>query len=375
MRSCTGSNGSTGRLAKVMALVVLCTFCLPGISASVDERRFESFIEKHANGWIDWDKGLIYGIGRGYLSKNRNNRPLSQGVAAVLASGSIVKLAAGIRLDDARTLEIIGSGRVTIKLEAFLKDKQHTSTFVDDGSDPYFEVIKVASMKGVSGLTAKLLDHFSTVPSWRDFPVRPLKPRAELDDDDQPWLVLDARGLANNEHVQPAMFPKIISETGETLYELNQVEEAALLNRGMMRYVVSDEPSSTLRSDHRAIDRLLAKAGIIFGVDEARAETVEKSLQVPVFSSKTPGTKKTKRKKRERYIVKDVKAVQGLAKTNLVVSAQDAMNLKAEDASSKILQKCRVLVIVSSPIGGIEGTLPTQLAMNAGAMWNPADTL
>ena len=368
MRVSKISLGASRRLVKVLALVLLCTFCLPGISASVDEISFGSFIEKHGNGWIDWDKGLIYGIGRGYLSKNRNNRPLSQGVAGVLASGSIVKLAAGIHLDDARTLETLGSGRVTIRLEAFLKDKQHKSTFVDDGNDPYYEVINVASMKGVSGLTAKLLDHFSTVPSWRDFPVRPLKPRAELDDNDQPWLVLDARGLANNEQVQPAMFPKITSETGEIIYELQKVEEAALLNRGMMRYVVSDEPSSTLRSDHLAIDRLLARAGIIFGVDEARAETVEKSLQVPVFQSKSSVTKKTKRKKRERYIVKDVKALQGLAKTNLVVSAQDAMHLKAEDSASKILQKCRVLVLVSSPIGGIEGTLPTQLAMNSGAM-------
>jgi hypothetical protein len=125
--------------------------------------------------------------------------------------------------------------------------------------------------------------------------------------------------------------------------------------------VVSDEPLATLRADPRAIDRLLAKAGIIFGVGEARAATVERSLAVPFSPPK-------RRKKRERYIVTDVTAIQGLARTNLVVSAQDAMNLKAEDVSSKILQKCRVLVIVSSPIGGIEGTLPTQLAMNGGAM-------
>ncbi|MEN8135859.1 MAG: hypothetical protein ABFS18_10055 [Thermodesulfobacteriota bacterium] len=362
MRASEISPASTRRLLKVLALVLLCTFCLPAISASVDELSFDSFIEKHGNGWIDWDKGLIYGIGRGYLSKNRNNRPLSRGVAGVLASGSIVKLAAGIHLDDARTLETLGNGRVTIRLEAFLKDKPHKSTFVDDGKDPYYEVINVAKMKGVSGLTAKLLDHFATVPSWRDFPVRPLKPRAELGDDDQPWLVLDARGLANNDQVQPAMFPKITSETGEVIYELQKVEEAALLNRGMMRYVVSDEPLATLRSDHRAIDRLLAKAGLVFGVTEARAATVERSLNIPGLP-----VKKAKRKKRERYIVTDVKAVGGLAKTNLVLSAQDAMNLKDEDASSKILQKCRVLVIIASPIGGIEGTLPTQLAMVGGA--------
>lgn len=364
MRQDKLATGASHRPARILALVLLCLFCLPGISASVDQISFDSFIERHANGWIDWDKGLIYGIGRGYLSKNNNNRPLSRGVGGVLASGSIVKLASGIHLDDARTLEALGSKSVTIKLEAFLKDKPYKSTFVDDGKDPYYEEIKVASMKGVSGLTAKLLDHLAAVPSWQDFPVRALEPQAELADDDQPWLVLDARGLANNDQVQPAMFPKITSETGEIIYELSAVEEAALLNRGMMRYVVSAEPATTLHSDKQGIEGLLARSRILFGVDEARAGTIEKSLAVPGF----PVRQKNKRKKRERYIVKDVKAVQGLAKTNLVVSAEDAANLKEEDAASKILQRCRVLVIVASPIGGIEGTLPTRLAMNAGTM-------
>jgi hypothetical protein len=359
-------SGSTRTTVRILALLLLGMACLPGLSASVDEKRFAPFIEKHANGWIDWDNGLIYGVGRGYLSKNRNNRPLAQGVADVLASGNIVKLAAGIHLDDAKTLETLGGGRVTLHLEAFLKDKPRTSTFVDDPTDPYYEVIKVADMKGVSGLTAKLLDHFNTVPAWRDFPIRPLTPRAELDDTDQPWLVLDARGLANNEQVQPAVFPKIISETGEILYELQTVEQAALLNRGMIRYVTSDEPLSPLSSDQRAIDRLLAQAGIILGVAEARAAIGEESLPVPVFLPAGPAAPRTTpRKRRERYIVKDVQTVQGLAKTNLVISARDAAHLRAEDSSSRILRRCRVLVIVSSPIGGSEGKLPGQLALTA----------
>ncbi|MDT8335579.1 MAG: hypothetical protein RQ753_07765, partial [Desulfurivibrionaceae bacterium] len=359
MRATEHGNGRI-RFSRLLALVLFCTLCLPGISASVDEKPFASFIEKHANGWIDWDQGLIYGIGRGYLGKNRNNRPLSQGVAGVLASGSIVKLASGIHLDDASTLESLGSGAVTIKLEAFLKDKEFQSEFVDDGTDPYYEVIKVARMRGVSGLTAKLLKHFDTVPTWRDFPIRPLKPRAELDDKDQPWLVLDARHLADNDRIEPAMFPKIVGENGETVYELSRVEEAALVNRGMMRYVVSDQTPAELRADHRLIDRLLARAENVFGVREARAQTVEKSLAVPLFRAKSGDADSGKRKKRGRYIVADVQGVQGLAKTNLVISARDAMDLKAEDSASKILRKCRVLVIVSSPIGGIEGSLPAR---------------
>jgi hypothetical protein len=364
------SRKSSGRrAARIVALIVLGLFCLPAISASVDENRFEAYIERHANGWIDWQNGLIYGIGRGYLSKNRNNRPLSQGVGGVLASGNIVKLAAGLHLDDARTLESLGDGKVTINLKAFIRDKQYQSTYVENDGDPYYEIVKVASMKGISGLTAKLLDHFSQDPVWQDLPVRNLEPRADLADAGQPWLLLDARGLTDNRQIQPALFPKVKSETGEEIYQVKGVEEAALINRGMMSYVVTSASAEELRNDASLADGILARAGLLFGVGEASASTIERSLsQIPTpgQAPAPPAVEETapplKRQKRGRYIVAEVKDVQGLAKTNLVVSSADAMELRAEDANSQILQKCRVVVLVSSPIGGIEGALPGRLA-------------
>ena len=338
-------NRKQGRLIGLIILVILC---LPTISASVDESRFQPYIEKHDNGWIDWQEGLIYGIGRGYLLKNENSRIRAQRAANVIASGSIVKLAAGLNLDDTQTLQTIGKGKVVVKLRAFLRDKPSKSSFVE-GKDPYYEVVRVASLKGVSGLTAKLIDYFSKDPVWKDFPIPARESDdAGLDDDDQPWLLLDARGLTNNEKVSPALFPKIQSEEGEIIYDVKGVGEKALKERGMMNYVVTDESFEDLRSDHRLLDNLLAAAGLIAGVDEALAE------------------ERQRRRKRRRYIVQDVKAVQGLAKTNLVVSAKDAKKLKAEDSASRILKKCRVVVIASSPIGGVEGAIPRLLAMHEG---------
>ncbi|MEN8142671.1 MAG: hypothetical protein ABFQ82_03625, partial [Thermodesulfobacteriota bacterium] len=134
----------------LIALVILGFLCLPVISASVDESRFQPYLEKHDNGWIDWQEGLIYGIGRGYLLKNENSRIRAQRAANVIASGSIVKLAAGLNLDDAQTLQTIGKGQAVVKLRAFLRDRSHKSSFVE-GKDPYYEVVRVASLKGVSG--------------------------------------------------------------------------------------------------------------------------------------------------------------------------------------------------------------------------------
>jgi hypothetical protein len=357
------------RAARIVALIVLALLCLPAISASVDENRFEAYIERHANGWIDWRNGLIYGIGRGYLGKNRNNRPLAQGVGGVLASGNIVKLAAGLHLDDARTLEALGDGKVTINLTAFIRDKQYQSTYLENDGDPYYEIIKVASMKGISGLTAKVLDHLARDPAWRDLPVPNPEPSADLADEGQPWLLLDARGLTDNRQVQPALFPKIRSEAGEEIYTVKSVEEAALINRGMMSYVTTSASAEELRRDARLVDEILSRAGLLLGSGEARAATIEKSLsripapgQPPAPIAGDDPAPRPERRQRGRYVVAEVKDVQGLAKTNLVIGTADAMELQAEDGNSRILKKCRVVVLLSSPIGGIEGALPGRLA-------------
>jgi|GEM_PF-499861 len=357
------------RAARIVTLIALGLLCLPAISASVDENRFEPYIERHANGWIDWQNGLIYGIGRGYLSKNRNNRPLSQGVGGVLASGNIIKLAAGLHLDDTRTLESLGDGKVTVNLQAFIRDKQFKSTYVENDGDPYYEIIKVATMKGISGLTARLLDHFSQDPVWKDLPVRNLEPRSDLEDEGQPWLLLDARGLTDNRQIEPALFPKVRSEAGEEIYDVKGVEQAALINRGMMSYVTTAASAEELRNDANLVDEILVRAGLLIGVEAAHANTIERSLsQIPMPGQDPPPAAgaepppRPERSRRGRYIVADVKDVQGLAKTNLVISNADAMELQAEDANSQILKKCRVVVLASSPIGGIEGGLPRRLA-------------
>ncbi len=350
-----------------IGLILLCFLLLPSISASVDDQRFQSYIEKHANGWIDWKTGLIYGIGIGDVKKNRNNRPLAQGVGGVLASGNIVKLAAGLHLDDARTLKSLGDGKVVIKLKAFIRDRVYKKTFFENNGNPYYEVIKVASMKGISGLTARLLDTLAKDPIWHDLPIKSPKQQTSLDAGEGPWLILDARNLPDGEKIQPALLPKIKSETGEDIYDVKQVEQAALVNRGMMSYVVTDTPAADLRADSGLIDRILAAAGLVIGVPEAQAVTREGNIaEIPMFGrppvrQAAPVARKSRRR-RGKYIVVDVNAVQGLTKTNLVISARDALELKDEDASSQILRKCRVIVVVSSPVGGVEGNLPIYMA-------------
>lgn len=215
--------------------------------------------------------------------------------------------------------------------------------FIKDGKQPYYEVTLRAPLTGIEGLTSMLITRLKTVPlDWMNLP----KPSGEAvtEDGEKPWLVLDARDLPKEGRVKPAVFPRILSETGEVVYEPGMTDESALIQRGMARYVVSDEPKEGLISQRESVEHILERAGFVITTGEAVAGEIEK------------------RAKRKNYIVKDVRQAQGLMNTNLLISATDTQELKSEDASSRILKQCRVIVIVSSPIGGIEGKIQWFLA-------------
>jgi len=328
---------------KTIVCIILFVFFLPAFSSSIEDDRFLPFIEKYPNGRIDWESGLIYGVGRGYLHLNNDSKSSALRAAHVIAAGNILKVAAGVRLDDRRTLETLGKDRVVIELKALVRHKVHKTEFIKDEKQPYYEVTLLAPLTGVEGLTSMLITSLKTVPlDWMNLPK--LSGETVTYDEEKPWLVLDARDLPKEGRVKPAVFPRILSETGEVVYEPGMTDESALIQRGMARYVVSEEPKEGLVSQKDSVEQILKRAGFIVSTGEAVAGE-------PV-----------KRAKRKNYIVKDVRQARGLMNTNLLISAADTQDLKSEDASSQILKQCRVIVIVSSPIGGVEGRIDKLLA-------------
>ncbi len=318
------------------ALLIICCILLSMVSIGIAGKQFSPFIQSFQNGWIDWDQGVIYGMGRGYIDKNRGSRVYAMRAARTIALGSIVKVAAGMNLDDRNVLGNLGKERVAINIKALVHPEFHKREFVENDPRPYYEVTLKTPVSGVNGLTSKLIDVFKSNPGvWKAMPK--LAAHSELKDEDDPWLVLDARGLGQENEVQPALFPKITDESGDTVYGIDMVDENAMVQRGMAKYVVSSESQEHLRSENESLKYILAQIQDLLSVQEAYAGQ--------------------KRKKRRRLIVKDVYQASGITKTNLVISGSDAHELKEEDASSQILKKCRVVVIVNSPIGGVEGKI------------------
>jgi hypothetical protein len=327
-------------------LVLGITLIGPAPSVSLSETaHYAAFIERYGNGAIDWEAGIIYGRGVAYVEDQKGNRYMAQRAAQVMAAANIVRLAAGIRLDDRRLLGDLGGGDVVIRLKAHLMVMDHSSRFIENDGKPYYEIVRKSPITGIKGLTRQLLTRYGgSVSQGLRWPEAPAPPDTNTDDN-APWLVLDARHLASTDPIQPALLPQVKAADGRILYDWQGVVPAALESRGMARYVVSDVDARHWSGRADGVERFLAR------LSPAEALAQDNS---PVTS-----------KGRRRYIVKKVESADGLARTNLVVSNRDAQALATEDAASQILKKCRVIVIVNSPIGGVEGAwrsdLPTQL--------------
>jgi len=330
------------RFITITGLLVGLLF-FPAVVNSDEEHTFTSFMQKFATGEIDWKNGIVYGTGRAFLDQNAHSIPMALRAAKLIAASNILKLAAGINLDDQRKLGELGGGNFVIHLQAFLRFTEHDARLVENTARPYYEVTRKTYLSGISGLNVQILKQMKTVaPDALPYSQKAGEPIKESDND--PWLVLDARGLPGLTSVQPALFPKIASTTGETVYTLGSINPAALEKRPMISYVESAEDTRHLQSSKSAAVNLTAFIDALLNAQSAIAE--EGKL----------------RKKRRRFIVKKAQGLQGLSKTNLVISQSDALDLQQEDSASQILKNCRVIVIVSSPVGGVEGTLPGYMA-------------
>lgn len=312
--------------------------------ASSDKALFTPYIEKHpdGDGRIDWDRGVIYGVGRGYLHDHWGNKNRAMRAARVVAMQSILKIASDLRLDHKNTIKTLASGRITVQLSGLVRSREHETVFVKDDQHPHFKVTLRAPLKGVEGLTFKLLTHFKKTDfaNWRIFPHKQTQPPDGMQTNlEASFLVLDARKLPPDERIQPALFPQIVSADGEIIHNLKNVSETALVQKGMARYVESDKSRKQFGFGPTFQDDILEIVNQCLGTAEVYAED------------------DTKRKKRQKFIVTEVKQATGLNKTNLVISNSDAKRLKNQKVQNQILKQCRVIIVVSSPIGGIEGSL------------------
>ncbi|MGD8366735.1 MAG: hypothetical protein PVG78_03755 [Desulfobacterales bacterium] len=315
------------RLRPLVPLLAALAFFLAAQTAAAGQSRYSPLVQRHAGGWIDWQEGAIYGIGRGMPDMHGGSRPMARRAAKMIALQSILKIAAGIHIDGQKTLRELAAGSGTIEIEALIQFTEQRQLWVGNAPRPYYETVLRAPMTGIGGLTARL------VQALRNRPMNRPPPAQTLPDESHPWLVLDVRQAARTRSVSPALFPRILAEGGRTLYDVDGVDTEALVARGMARYVTTSGSDGTVG----------------FGGDRTGPRGA--ACRHPVSASAVMHAGRTGP---GRTIVKEVVSIRGAGGTDLVVSENDAKSIAAEDALSRILRRCRVIILMPHPDVRIE---------------------
>ncbi|RPI76301.1 MAG: hypothetical protein EHM45_13360, partial [Desulfobacteraceae bacterium] len=212
------------RSSKIKKIALL--FCLAGLFVLgfswAQEKWSKPFMESRPNGKVDWDNGYFYGVGEGSLKLNGHSESRALKTAQAGALSSILQVAARIRVDDRTTLLDMEQQKMIVRIQGLIEYEPFDEQTIRKNNDIFKQVTYRAPLHGVKGLTRQLLTYFrESMSPVEDVSVGQSQAEA---DESAPWLILDARGLERNKALQPALFPKIKSEKGETVSDLNSVD-------------------------------------------------------------------------------------------------------------------------------------------------------
>lgn len=328
-------------------ILIMIMLVWPVFSFSQEGGGIEPYVERYGIGYVDWENGYYYGIGKGGLKENEGSKARALKVAQKYAQEHILQLASRVRVDADRTVADLLEENVIIKLKGMIRAEEISTKFFEKARDPYFEVVWRAPLYGVTGLSKEVLKLKGTNPTTGE-PKTPDKSvnYSSMFNDEEPTLIIDARGLKGKDRVNPALFPKIMDEDGRIIYAMDLVDEEAALTSGMARYIVTPKTWEELQSSESVVNLRVGFLG--------RVATILKGLFHSTNNEAYAGQPE-RRKRKKPYIIKSAKGTSGLMRANIIISRKDAEDLEEADEAAKILKKCRVVIIVDSSVGGIEG--------------------
>ncbi len=276
--------------------------------------KYDSFIETFPNGKINWKEGYVEAAGSGDIPDSENTA-VALRAARIDARGNMLKIMKGIRIDGDRMITDISDA--AIRLKGFIKGAERISKKTKTDS---VEVVLRAPLKGVNGLSTEIIKNEEFTSAENGGTVNTVKVSLF---ENKKFVLIDARGTSLN----PALLPKIYDSSGNVLYSPDKVKRNALKKRGMVSYV-------TLGKN-------------------------EKTVQTQNNGSRSDDNKKKKKRHRGYRKIKVKKPeAEGKLKANITVSKEDAKKILQAEKDFNILSECRIVVVMDTEVGGIEGEIP-----------------
>ncbi len=225
-------------------------------------------------GRIDWENKMVYAVGDGVPPKHAISpaqaRVRAKRAAIDEAYGRLLEMVQEVRVDaESTTRNFVNEHRaVRTKVEGFIKNAEiEKLRHFEDGS---FQVMMRMPLHGQKGLTSAIFPlqlqnvhkvrigfeisreeapartpttayQPSRVPTGAEATV-PLKretvaakpPKAPATPVEKPYtgLIVDAQGLG----AKPAMYPRILTESGEALFDVSTANPNAVIEEGLAEY-------------------------------------------------------------------------------------------------------------------------------------------
>lgn len=247
-----------------------------------------SYVQLADEGRIDWQDGLVTAKGVGlppaFAATPAQARAMAVRAAEVTARKNLLETLQGVQIDAATNIEnrMVRSDAVRTQVSGVLQNSRVLET--NERADGSVEVVVGVSLRG--GIGAIMLP--------RTMPVRTAASAPKASETCPTGLLIDAKGLG----ARPAMTPRLLDENGREVYGVSVVERQYAVEQGMAGYA------------------------------KDRGQALQNA-----------------RIKGRPHTVKAIRA-EGPNRTDLVISAADADELRRLAAQGDFLEQCRVMILL-----------------------------
>jgi hypothetical protein len=315
----------------------------------------QPLLEKFEKGFINWQSGEYVAnvsapVPAEYRGKTVNQamgKELALRVSRALADSVFLQIVAETRVDANNRLSQLVKGDSEIKLAGNIRGKELIDTkWAKRKNKLWLEASYRISMRGVDGVISHIYDQaIETRPAKSPPTAKPPDNNTNKQGKNSQTVVyIDARGTG----LQPALFPCIMDQQHARLFDPADAGKSYIAENGVVEYVVSKnkEPLSSLVDLNNSIIVSSIRPTILdWLITPAEAEEA-----APV------------RKRKKRKAIKATEA-EGLLKSNIIVSKEDAEKLRRSQENGELTDNPRIIVVTDGTVGGTEGRLNTPYSL------------
>jgi hypothetical protein len=327
-------------------LFIVCPAVISAAEPEVYEDTLRPVIERFGSGSIDWQTGVYRAeveapfpeVYRGRPVNDAMGEELARRAAGALADSVFLQLVSNTRVDSKMMISDLAEGVANIRIIGNISGKHEVASSVYRAKER--KVLKAeyrVSMHGVGGVISNIYDAVVASSINQQSVASGDSPDYN---DGQAVFMIDARGTG----ARPAIFPRILNEQNQVVYDASMAGKEKAVSKGVAEYMTTTPyPQVSLNSSGRYPPILMVKAVAFRPVSEGDN----------VYAANKEETQKRKKRKR-RKAIKGVQ-VKGLHQADIIISNQDAQDIKTSDKKTGWLKKSRIIIITDTAIGGTEG--------------------